>query len=249
MSDPVQDYNPEELMAVVISREVRDFETVGVGAASPIPAAGCILAEQLHVPHAQIIILESQLKEYYPFSEGHSGLHFLAQKGDLDLFFLSGIQIDRQGNINLHVIGDYQTPNMRLPGAYGSAMLYYMAHRVILFRTEHTRRTFVEKVDFITAPGMSPPSVHREGGPTLVVTPKAVLAWDRQAGEWMLEAFHPGSSLEEVKENTGFALKVSRFIKMTPPPTDRELSTLRTVVREKLKYIYPAFAQEKIRPV
>jgi len=235
-------------MAVVISREVRDFETVGVGAASPIPAAACILAEQLHAPNAQIIILESHLKEYYPFPEGHSELHFLAQRGDLDLFFLSGIQIDRQGNVNLHVIGDYQTPNMRLPGAYGSAMLYYMAHRVILFRTEHTRRTFVEKVDFITAPGITPTNVYREGGPTLVVTPKAILGWDRQAGEWMLEAFHPGSSLEEVKENTGFPIKNSPSIKMTPLPTEQELFILRTVVREKLKHDYPAFAQEKIRP-
>ena len=236
-------------MAVVISREVRDFETAGVGAASPIPAAACILAEQLHAPHAQIIILESQLKEYYPFPTGHSELHFLAQRGDLDLFFLSGIQIDRQGNINLHVIGDYDAPKMRLPGAYGSAMLYYMAHRVILFRTEHTTRTFVEKVDFITAPGMTPANVHREGGPTLVVTPKAILAWDRQAGEWVLEAVHPRSSLEEVKEKTGFAVKISPSIKMTPPPTDKELFTLRTVVREKMKHVDSAFAQEKIRSV
>jgi glutaconate CoA-transferase subunit B len=81
------------------------------------------------------------------------------------------------------------------------------------------------------------------------VTPKAILAWDRQAGEWMLEAVHPGSSSEEVKENTGFPLKISPSFKMTPLPTDRELFTLRTVVWEKLKHIYPAFAQEKIRSV
>jgi len=240
-------YSLEEMMAVVISREVRDFETVGVGALSPIPAAGSILAKQLHAPHTQIIILESGEKEYYPFPGGSSELHFLAQRGDLDLFFLSGIQIDRKGNINLHVIGDYQAPKMRLPGAYGSAMLYYVAHRVILFRTEHTLRTFVDKVDFITASGISPASVCREGGPTLVVTPKAILSWDRTAGEWMLEAVHPDSSIEEVKENTGFGLKISPSFKMTPLPTDHELVTLRTVVREKLIRIYPAFAKERIR--
>ena len=147
MTGQVMEYTPEELIAVIISREVQDFETIGVGAASPIPAAGCILAEQLQAPQATIIILGS--KEYYPFPAGGSEIHFLAQRGELDLFFLSGIQIDRRGNINLHVIGDYNSPQVRLPGAYGSAMLYYMAHRVILFRTEHTRRTFVEKVDFI----------------------------------------------------------------------------------------------------
>lgn len=234
-------------MAVVISREVRDFETAGVGMGSPIPAAGCILAKQLHAPNAQVIILESQEKEYHPFSGGSSELHFLAQRGDLDLFFLSGIQIDRMANINLHAIGGYQNPRMRLPGAYGSAMLYYMAHRVILFRTEHTTRTFVEKVDFITAPGITPASVYREGGPALAVTPKAMLAWNGQSGEWMLEAVHPGHSLEEVKKNTGFALKISGSFKVTPLPTDRELFTLRTIVREKLMRVHPAFAEEKIR--
>jgi glutaconate CoA-transferase subunit B len=245
MNDTTYDYTPEELMAIVISREVRDFETIGVGAASPIPSTGCILAEQLQAPHATIMILGS--KEYYPFPAGSSELHFMAQRGDLDLFFLSGIQIDGQGNINLHVIGDYHSPQMRLPGAYGSAMLYYMAHRVILFRTEHTRRTFVGKVDFVTAPGATPASVYREGGPTLVVTPKAVMAWDRANKGWLLEAVHPGSSVEEVKENTGFSLNISSSFRVTPPPTERELSVLRTVVRDKMKRIYPDFAEKKIR--
>jgi glutaconate CoA-transferase, subunit B len=247
MAEQVPDYNLEELMIIVISREVCDFETIGVGAKSPIPAAGSILAEQLHAPNVQIFIREGRGKDYYPFTTGSSELHFLAQRGDLDLFFLSGIQIDQKGNINLHVIGDYDNPKIRLPGAYGSAMLYYMAHRVILFRTEHTVRTFVKHVDFVTAPGVTPGNVHREGGPTLVVTPKAILAWDRQAEMWMLEAFHPHSSLEEVKRNTGFSLKISTSFKITPPPTDQELFTLRTVVREKLMDIYPRFAQEKIR--
>jgi len=247
MTGQTQNYNLEELMAIIISREVRDFEMIGVGAVSPIPAAGSILAEQLHASHAQIIILGSNEKKYYPFPGGSSELHFLAQRGDLDLFFLSGLQIDRKGNINLHVIGDYEAPRMRLPGAYGSAMLYYMAHRVILFRTEHTTRTFVEKVDFITAPGATPANVHREGGPTLVVTSKAILAWDRLSQEWILESVHPGSSLEDVKANTGFPLKVAASIKMTPFPSDQELFTLRTVVRDKLKSIYPEFAQKKIR--
>jgi glutaconate CoA-transferase subunit B len=249
MTEQAQNYNFEELMAIIISREVRDFEMIGVGAVSPIPAAGSILAEQLHASHAQIMILGSNEKKYYPFPGGSSELHFLAQRGDLDLFFLSGLQIDRKGNINLHVIGDYEAPKMRLPGAYGSAMLYYMAHRVILFRTEHTTRTFVEKVDFITAPGATPANVHREGGPTLVVTPKATLAWDQLSQEWTLESVHPGSYLEDVKANTGFPLKVAASIKKTPFPSDQELFTLRTVVRDKLKSIYPEFAQKKIRSV
>jgi glutaconate CoA-transferase subunit B len=245
MAEKIPEYSPEELMAVVISREVRNLETIGVGAVSPIPAAGCILAEQLHAPQANIIILESE--EYYPFPGGSSELHFLAQRGELDLFFLSGIQIDRRGNINLHVIGDYEVPNLRLPGAYGSAMLYYMAHRVILFRTEHTKRTFVEKVDFITAAGITSEKVYREGGPTLVVTPKALMAWDKETEEWILSAVHPGSTLEEIKENTDFPLRLAECLISTPPPTERELMVLRTTVREKLSRIYPEFADQKIR--
>jgi glutaconate CoA-transferase subunit B len=238
------DYTPEELMAVVISREVRDFETIGVGAVSPIPAVGCVLAEQLHAPHVTLIILDSD--EYYPFPAGSSELHFMAQRGELDLFFLSGIQIDRRGNFNLHVIGDYNAPTVRMAGAYGSAMLYYMAHRVILFRTEHTRRIFVDKVDFVTAAGITPENVHREGGPALVVTPKAVLGWDKAAGEWILERVQPGSSVEEVLQNTGFELRVSPTATLIPPPTPQELHVLRTVVKEKLQRSYPDFVREKM---
>ena len=245
MNEKSPAYGPEELMAVLISREVRDQETVGVGMSSPVPAAGCILAEQIHAPQATIIILGSE--EYYPFPAGSSELHFLAQRGELDLFFLSGVQIDRRGNINLHVIGDYEAPSLRMPGAYGSAMLYYMAHRVILFRTEHTRRTFVEKVDFITAPGITPDKVYREGGPTLVVTPKALMAWDKEAEEWVLSAIHSGSSLEDVKENTGVPLRPAEKLISTPPPTERELMVLRTTVRDKLRRIYPDFADQKIQ--
>lgn len=246
MTEKAFQYTLEELLAVLISREVWDFETVGVGAISPIPAAGCILAEVLHAPHATIIILGS--KEYYPFPFGGSEIHFLAQRGEMDLFFLSGLQFDRQGNINLHVIGNYRSPNLRLPGAYGSAVLYYMAHRVILFRTEHTRRTFVERVDFITAPGVTPESVHREGGPTKVITPKAVMTWDREAKEWVLTGVNPGSSVEDVKENTGFPLRISPSLQTTPPPTQDELSSLRSAVAEKLRQIYPEFVGTKILP-
>ena len=237
-------YTPEELMAVAISRQVVDGETVAVGAVSPVPAAGCVLAEQLHAPQATFIILGSTA--YYPFPAGSSELHFLAQRGELDLFFLSGLQIDRHGNLNLHVIGDYKAPTVRAAGAYGSAMLYYMAHRVVLFRAEHSRRTLVEKVDFVTGAAETPLDVYREGGPTKLITPKATLHWDSGAAEWLLESIQPGSSLQDVKENTGFELRVSAGVSTTPGPTEQELATLRGAVKAKLESIYPDFAQEKI---
>lgn len=238
------DYTPEELMAVTISREVRDGETVGVGAISPIPAAGCILAEQLHAPHITLIILDCE--EYYPFPAGSSELHFLAQRGELDLFFLSGIQFDRRGNFNLHVIGDYHAPTVRMAGAYGSAMLYYMAHRVILFRDQHTKRIFVEQVDFVTAAGVTPEHVYREGGPALLITPKAILGWDKIHDEWMLNHVQPKSSLDDVLQNTGFELRMSPMVSSAQPPTAQELHVLRTIVKKKLERSYPDFVRTKI---
>jgi len=239
-------YTTGELMAVLHSREVRDFETVATGALSPIPAAGCILAEQTHAPHATFIILGSQ--EYYPYESGTHEFHFMAQRGDLDLFFVSGVQIDREGNFNLHVVGDYKAPDLRMPGAYGSALIYYLARRVVLFRTEHTRRTFVEKVDFITATGTSPDSVSRVGGPSKVITPMATLSFDKGRKRWDLESVHPGTALEAVLENTGFELAYPDPVPVTPAPTEEELRVLRSVVREKLSGIYPDFAARSIRP-
>ena len=105
----------------------------------------------------------------------------------------------------------------------------------------------VEQVDFVTAPGATPEHVYREGGPTLVVTSKAVLGWDSSTKEWVLQHIHPGSSVEDVKQNTGFDLRVVPSVQITPPPTTEELYTLRTVVREKLARLYPDFARQKIR--
>ncbi|MGI8552596.1 MAG: CoA-transferase [Dehalococcoidia bacterium] len=233
-----QPYTPEEMMAAVISRRVRDRVASATGANSPIPAGGCLLAKATHAPNARIIILGSE--EYYPFATGKE-FHDFVMRGNLDLFFLSGIQIDADANINLHVVGDYEQPRARFPGAFGSGAIYFMAKRVILFRTEHTRRTFVPHVDFITAPGHSEPSVHRPGGPVTVVTPMAVLIYNREAGRLELESVHPGHTIDEVLANTGFLLPVREDVHETVPPTVEELELLRGPVRETLRRIYPAF--------
>ncbi|MBI4338092.1 MAG: CoA synthetase [Chloroflexi bacterium] len=244
MNDGAAPYTIEEMMCCVIAREVRDRETSAVGAVSPIPAAGCLLAQRTHAPNATIIILGHP--DYTPFAAGSSEFHFLAQRGKLDLFFLSGIQIDGHGNFNLHVIGDYERPQVRMPGAYGSGMLYYMAKRVILFRTEHTKRTFVEKVDFVSGAGSTPDSVYRLGGPANVVTTKALMAFDKQAKGWLVVSAHPGVTWDDLQANTGFPLKQAPGFGVTPPPTAEELRILRTDIRNDLLKIYPRFAQEKL---
>jgi glutaconate CoA-transferase subunit B len=234
----VDGYSVEELMAVAIAREVRDGETVATGANSPIPAAGCLLAQHSHAPAARAIILGST--SYYPFTSGKEFFDF-AQRGRLDLFFLGGIQIDARANINLHVLGPYAHPKRRFPGAFGSGVLYYVAGRVILFRAEHSRRVFVPQVDFVTAPGATPEMPQRRGGPSKVVTPLAVLAFNPAQQRLELESLSPGASFSAVQARTGFDLHAPDPAPVTPPPTVEELELLRGPVREVLRGIYPGF--------
>ncbi|MBC7105757.1 MAG: CoA synthetase [Firmicutes bacterium] len=235
MPDPA--YTPEELMAVLISREVRDGERVGVGTLSPVAAAGCLLAHYIHAPGAQLFIW--RLSEYWPFSEGMKELFDAGQRGLLDLFFLGGAQIDRQGNTNLVAIGDYQRPKVRLPGGAGSATLSYTVPRIILFQANHSKRTFVERVDFVTATNDPPPSVRRLGRFTRCITPLAVLNFaDREP---VLEALAPGVTVAQVLENTGFPLVVAPDVREVLPPTPEELGVLRTAVKEKMRAVYPRF--------
>jgi glutaconate CoA-transferase subunit B len=220
----------DEMMACVIARSLRDGERVGVGVNSPIPAAGVLLAQRTHAPRLRfrlpgvdgaVAFLGS--KEFFDF----------AQRGRLDVFFLSGVQIDRRGRINMHVLGDYERPRRRFPGAFGSAVLYSVVPRVILFRTEHSPRVFVPEVDFVTA----------SGTPDRVVTPLAVLGFDRDAGGLALDSYHPGQSVASVRAATGFDLPVGAGVHETPAPTGAELRVLREEVYPLLGDAYPAFVR------
>ena len=131
-------YNEDELMAVLLSREVRDGEISACGALSQLPATGLLLAKHTHAPDAELIILNTVFRPFHTSRQ----FHFLAQRGELGLFFVSGVQIDRHGNYNLHQLGeDPDHPTMRFPGGYGGGMIYYCARRTVVFRTEHTRRS------------------------------------------------------------------------------------------------------------
>ncbi len=228
-------------MAAVMAREVRDGETVAVGTLSPIPAAGVLLARCRHAPHVTAIIINHE--DYWPFHNGSKEFYDFAQRGTIDLFFLSGGQIDQSGNLNLVTIGEHDHPAVRLPGGAGSAMLYYLVRRVILFRTEHTPRTFVERVDYVTSPGSGPPRVLRPGGPWKVVTPLAVLAFNRRTSRLELESVHQDVSLEQVRKATGFPLAHPPEVAITPPPTAEELAILRGPVRQSVAKLYPLFAR------
>ena len=225
------DYADAELMAVLLSREVRDNEISACGALSQIPAAGLLLAQALHAPNAELIILNSI---FTPFRTSKQ-FHYLAQRGDLGLFFVSGVQIDRHGNYNLHQIGpDPDHPQIRFPGGYGGGMIYYGAQRTVVFRTEHTLRSLVEKVDYISAAGSTPPDVLRHGHPSKIVTPKANFRFDKAAGLLRLDSIHPGYTLDDIRDCTGFDLGNGEGVVATPTPTAEELRVLRQVVRPKM---------------
>jgi glutaconate CoA-transferase subunit B len=224
-------YRAEELMACAIARALKDGETVGVGVNSPVPAAGVLLAKRTHAPNLRYRLPGVEGAE--PFIGSKEFFDF-AQRGLLDVFFLSGVQIDAQGQVNMHVIGNYERPRRRFPGAFGSAVLYPLVRRVILFRGEHSPRVFVPKLDFVTA----------KGTPDRVITPMAILGWDQRAGRLVLDSYHPGQSIESVREATGFALYTRPMVKETSPPSTEQLRVLREEVYPLLKGVYPSFVAD-----
>jgi glutaconate CoA-transferase, subunit B len=234
-------FRDEELLADVICRLIGDARHVAVGAASPIPATAALLARERSGGKPFVSLLGSRAHTF--FTDGAGELFDCAGQGRIDVFFLSGGQIDGEGNINLVSVGDYERPKVRFPGSFGSAYLYYVVPRVILFRVEHSRRTLVPKVDFISAPGGSPDNVFRPGGPVALVTSRCLFGFDRARRRFRLVSVHPGHNLEEIIENTGFEFDRPSDVPVTPAPSADTLRLMRTVVAPMLAEVYPQFAQ------
>jgi glutaconate CoA-transferase, subunit B len=231
----------EEFMAAALAREVRDGEQSAVGTISPIPASAVLLAYYTHAPRPRPIIINSEA--WWPFRGGSKEFYDFAQKGGLDLFFLSGGQIDRHGNLNTIAIGSADRPRLRLPGGAGSAMLYYLPRRVIVFRADHSPRIFRERVDVVNAPGSTPPSVVRPGGPWKVITSLCVFKFDPATKTLRVESLHPGVSPEDLESKTDFPVEVSSATPITIAPTAEQLKVLRERVRPEVAKVYPVFAR------
>jgi glutaconate CoA-transferase subunit B len=231
-----------EAMIGAISKLLKNGEWVATGTLSPIPVAGCLLAKHTHAPDITSIFYGD------PADRMPGGLHELfglVQKGKIDVFFLSGAQIDQQGNINLSCIGDYNRPKVRLPGGAASNMLYAMSRRTILFTTTHTKNLFVPRVDFANATAFDEEvsTPWRRGGLSHIVTPLCVMRFDIGKKKIVLDAVFPGVSLEAVVENTGFDLEVGKGeIPTVTPLRDEELKILRGPVAGEMRSIYPVFA-------
>jgi glutaconate CoA-transferase subunit B len=234
------DFRDEELLADVIAALIGDVRHVAVGNASPIPATAALLARARGNGGLHVSLLGSRTHSF--FTDGGRELFDCAGQGRVDVFFLSGGEIDGEGNINLVSTGDYRKPKVRFPGSFGSAYLYYVVPKVILFRTEHWRRTLVPRVGFISAPGTSPPNVHRTGGPVALVTNRCLFTFDGARKRFRLSSVHPGHTAAEVAEHTGFAFDAPPEVPVTPAPSAETLRLMRGVVAPELAEVYPQFA-------
>ena len=234
----------DEVIICLITRLLVDAGVVAVGSFSPLPAAATLLAEEIYPRRTRALIFRNRFND--PFPEGGVELYDRIAQGRINVLFLSGGQIDGQANINNVCVGEYPRANVRFPGSFGSPFIYMMVPRIILFREEHTPRTLVPKVDFISAPGVTPDGVHRPGGPTDLVTSKAAFTFDRKAGRFTLASVHPGHTLDEVRSSTGFNFEEPASIPETAAPPDEWLRLLHGPIREKVAETYPEFAAKRL---
>ena len=237
-------YTPDEIMIIAAARKLQNGDVCFVGIGKPSAAAN--LARVTHAPEVVLIYESGTIgakPEVLPLSIGDGELadtaetvvsvpeifRYWLQGGRVDVGFLAAAQIDRFANLNTTVIGDYNKPKIRLPGAGGAPEIATSAKEVWIIMKQ-SKRSFVEQLDFRTSSG-SGTSGANEGGrkraPTTVISDLGVLVSDAGSGELVLSAVHPGVSLEEVKASTSWNLKINESLNETPEPTDEELAALR----------------------
>jgi glutaconate CoA-transferase subunit B len=217
------------VMIAAIARLLGGLRHVAVGAASPVPAAATLLARELADQQLIVSILGSE--QHNPFTDGGRELFDCAAQGRLDAFFLSGVQIDATGAVNLLGLGDPQHPARRFLGNFGAPYLASLVPNVILCRTDHGPKTLVEKVDFVTAPG-------REG--RRLVTDRCVFVI--RNGRFALQSVHPGETLESLRDATGFSFEALPDHGITPGPDAAMRELIEGPVALAMQAIYPALA-------
>ncbi len=243
-------YSAAELMVTRAARELKNNQVIFVGIG--LPNLACNLAKRTHAPDL-ILIYESgavgAFPSRLPISIGDPCLvtdsisvcpmpeifYYYLQGGRIDVGFLGGAQVDRFGNINSTVIGLYDEPRVRLPGSGGACEIAIHSNKIIII-VKQNKRIFPEKIDFITSPGYidknnKRPELNIPGrGPVLCITDLGVYEFLQNTHEMVLTELHPHVTLENVKANTGWDIKMSSEIKETNPPTEEELR----VIREEL---------------
>lgn len=241
------EYTTDEMMTIAAARALGDGTVCFVGIGLPSTAAN--IARRMHAPNA-VLIYESGCigakPTRLPASIGDGVLSEFAdaviavpeifaywlQAGRIDVGFLGAAQIDKFANINTTVIGPYDDPKVRLPGAGGAPEIAANCGSVIITLRQSTR-AFVEQVDFVTSLGHGEGGDHRArlglrgAGPTEVITDLGVLRPDATTRELTLTSIHPGVTVEQVRDATGWDLRVADRLEVTDPPTDDELRVMR----------------------
>jgi glutaconate CoA-transferase subunit B len=244
------DYSPSELMIINASRALEGSHVVFVGVG--LPNIACNLAQRTHSPKLELVYESGVFGAHparLPLSIGDPTLvsdatsavsmadlfMFYLQGGLVDTALLGGAQIDKYGNLNTTVIGDYANPKTRLPGSGGACEIAINAHRTLMIM-RLKRRAFVEKIDFMTSPGHLDGRADRAqmgipgGGPKRVITDRALFDFDAQSHEMTLVELAPGETAETIQAEVGWPLKVSPNLREITPPTLTELD----VIRQKL---------------
>jgi glutaconate CoA-transferase subunit B len=242
------DYTPSELMITSSARALAGERVVFVGVG--LPNIACNLARHTVAPDLELVYesgVFGSRPARLPLSIGDPTLvsgatlvcpmpdlfMYYLQGGRIEVAFLGAAQIDRFGNINTTIIGDYQRPKVRLPGSGGACEIAIHARRVFVI-VRLSRRAFVDQIDFRTSAGHlggQPGERKALGmpgkGPQLVVTDKAIFRFDQHSGEMVLSSVHPGTSVEDVQAQVGWPLKVAPDLTSTQPPTAEELRLIR----------------------
>ncbi|HEX2909718.1 MAG TPA: CoA-transferase [Chloroflexia bacterium] len=252
-------YEVQELMATVLARSLRDGEMVGTGAGSALARAACRLAQLSHAPDLSFVAggsgaINPLLEPLTASSCDYANLDCEAilpladviemiASGRCDVFCYGGLQVDKFGNVNLSLIGDPDRPQLRGPG---SAALPLVANvgRNLIFMTDHSPRSFVEKVAFVTAPGYldggeswrkaKAEGNYRGNGPALVVSNLGVFDFEEETKAMRLVSLHPNITLDQLKAATGFELIIPADIPVTPLPDKREQRILRELDSSRL---------------
>jgi glutaconate CoA-transferase subunit B len=243
----MSDYTPQELMVAVAAREIRDGELVFVGMRLPILAYG--VARSTHAPQARALYELGLMRDQPPagflgtmgdppnvagalWATRMSNVMALMAQGQVDLGFIGGAEVDRFGNLNTSYIGDPARPATKLPGSGGGADIAILSRRWVSLMTHEPRR-LVARVSYVTSPGYGDGAGWRArnglrgGGPSAIVTTLAVLRFPAGGGEAYLASVHPGRTVEEVRRNTGWDLRVADDVVVTPEPTAEELTHMR----------------------
>jgi glutaconate CoA-transferase subunit B len=249
-------YTMEELLACEVSRHLEDgvMGFIGGGTGGPafimavgIPAVASRLAQLKHAPDFMVMfgpIIDPLLdSKYLPRATyEYDMIHWpcrsqlpiedalmIFKRGKMGVGFVSAAQIDTYGNLNISAIGDYHHPKVRLPGPL--AQTDHLAHaKSTIVLMKHTKRNFVEKVDFITAVGHENREGLKGGGPSLVVSDLAVMDFNQETKKMRLKSIHPWSSAQEVLDHTGFNLEMPDHITVTPKPSEQDLHLIRTQI-------------------